>query len=177
MNGDRLIQNPECEPLHHVATCKNVCNSYKQSTSWDVLPKACARTSASFTSKSRALIEFKIRVASRRTMRRLDSPDVVQHIHRMRVICEPRLHLGGVACAQLTSLTDTRTIAFAKPAAKVSLLPACHNPWVRSKTDRSNARASLRMKGGETEPPRSIRARAASKEVWQSRFEGRERER
>ena len=103
-------------------------------------------------------------MANRRTMMRLDSSDAAHHIHIARAICEERLHLGGAACTQLTSLTDTRTTALAKPAAEDSQMQVGHNPRVKSVKPQRDAMASFQRQGRQTEPLRRRRDRAASKE-------------
>ena len=55
-------------------------------------------------------------------MRRREIADT----HRVLALCEGPLRLGGAACTQLTSQTDTRTIAFARPAAKHSQTAICN---------------------------------------------------
>ena len=132
--------------------------------SWDVPPKACAPARPKASRKSQAQSsKLKIRVANRRAMRRVDSSDAAQTIHRVHAVCEERLHFGGPACTRLTALTDTRTIAFAKPAAKDSQTPVCNNLRVKRLKQLSNATELLRRRGRETEAPRRRRGIAASK--------------
>ena len=75
-------------------------------------------------------------------MRRRSGSDA----HRAHAICEAPLHSDGAACTQLTSQTDSRTIAFPKWEVKNCQMAICNNPRVERMTPRSTAGGLLRRR-------------------------------
>ena len=94
---------------------------------------------------------------------RLDRTYTAYSIYSARSL-QRVLAFFGVARTQLTTLTGTRTTAFAKPVAESSHMAVCNNPRVKSTEPQrkgmpSKEESQSRLEGGEGQNDRETRER------------------